>query len=72
MNRLENSFAETTDFLQRGQDELAKELELPNGSIKNLETERSDLQSDIATLDCRLRIIVKTSRSHNLGIHMVP
>lgn len=72
INRLENGFTETTDFLQRGQDELAKELELANNRIKALETERSGLQSDVAAMDRRLVIIEKTSRSHNLEIHMVP
>lgn len=72
INRLENGFTETTDFLQKGQDDLAKELKLANDKIKALETERSGLQSDIANLDRRLVSIEKTSRSHNIELHMVP
>lgn len=72
ISSLEKDFTDTTDYLQRGQDDLIKELELASGRIKALELERSALQSDIASLDRRLVTIEKTSRSHNLEIHMVP
>ncbi|CAG5006309.1 unnamed protein product [Parnassius apollo] len=71
INKLESDFTVATDFLQKGQDGLLKELEVANNKIKALELERTTLKSNIESLDRRLMSVEKISRSHNVEIQMV-
>ncbi|XP_064292016.1 uncharacterized protein LOC135309711 [Plodia interpunctella] len=72
IDNLKADFSRTTDFLEAEQKDLRAELSTANDNISRMESDKLKLQSDINTLERRLAVMEKSSRSCNLEVQAVP
>lgn len=72
LKNLKDEFTATTDFMCDEQRSLKSDININADKIKNLESEKTKLLSEIARLNARLNGIEKISRSCNIEIQAVP
>lgn len=69
---LKNDLNDTSDYFNSQQLTLKSEIAKRDGVIKQLESDRTNLQNDIIRLNTRLTSIEKMSRSFNVELQAVP
>lgn len=71
VKQLQDEFTHTTDFLSAEQKDLKNTINTTNEKVKTLETEKAQLQRDLADMGSRLRALEKVSRSCNAELHCI-
>lgn len=72
ITNLEQEFTKTTDFLKEEQNDIKSDVTRASERIKELESQKLMLESDINDLNHRLLVLEKSSRSRNVEIQAVP